>query len=242
MEKNYYQILGLQEDASLDEIKAAYKKYVVKFHPDKHNNDEFFKERFQEIQEAYEYLINESVVSPEIDITTYDESEEDYEEEDEEFCWDAPNYTYDAINFQCSHSEISVGDTIVFSWNVPYSCSVSIKLDNGNMQSLFEELPQQGSKHIKINKFSEGVKATLIVSNENSIKTKVLTIPVLQGSLTIIEKIIRFISSTIALWVIGYALCQIFNWDIEEIGLPLLIVSAIIVLVVNAINPNQEWL
>ena len=48
--KNYWQILVLEEGASQDEIKKAYKKYAKKFHPDLHGNDEFFKERFQEIQ------------------------------------------------------------------------------------------------------------------------------------------------------------------------------------------------
>lgn len=54
--KNYYQVLGLDESASFDDVRQAYLKYAVKFHPDLHNNDEFFKERFQEINEAYEYI------------------------------------------------------------------------------------------------------------------------------------------------------------------------------------------
>ena len=47
--KNYWQILGLEEGATLNEIKSAYKQYAKKFHPDLHHDDEFFKERFQEI-------------------------------------------------------------------------------------------------------------------------------------------------------------------------------------------------
>ena len=54
--KNYYQVLGLNESATFDEVRQAYLKYANKFHPDKHNDDVFFKERFQEIQEAYEYI------------------------------------------------------------------------------------------------------------------------------------------------------------------------------------------
>ncbi len=54
MKKNYYQILGLNDGASLEEIKKAYKEYVKHYHPDMHGNSEFFKERFQDVQEAYE--------------------------------------------------------------------------------------------------------------------------------------------------------------------------------------------
>lgn len=54
--KNYYQTLGVERNASSDDIKLAYRKLAQKFHPDKNNGDKFFEERFKEIQEAYEIL------------------------------------------------------------------------------------------------------------------------------------------------------------------------------------------
>lgn len=54
--KDYYYFLGVKEDASLEDIKKAYRKLSLKYHPDKNDNDDFFAERFREIQEAYETL------------------------------------------------------------------------------------------------------------------------------------------------------------------------------------------
>jgi hypothetical protein len=56
---NYYQILGLSNKSTKEEIKKAYRLYATKFHPDKQDGDKFFEERFKEIQEAYEVLIND---------------------------------------------------------------------------------------------------------------------------------------------------------------------------------------
>jgi formylglycine-generating enzyme required for sulfatase activity len=57
--KNYYYILGVERNATLEEIKKAYKKLALKFHPDQNNGDKFFEERFKEIAEAYEILSNQ---------------------------------------------------------------------------------------------------------------------------------------------------------------------------------------
>lgn len=57
MAKNYYQILGLEEGASEEEIRKAFRLYAQKFHPDKHDGDEFFKERFEEVKEAHDELL-----------------------------------------------------------------------------------------------------------------------------------------------------------------------------------------
>ncbi len=56
--KNYYYFLGVSEDASAEDIKKAYRKLSMKYHPDKNDNDEFFELRFREVQEAYEVLID----------------------------------------------------------------------------------------------------------------------------------------------------------------------------------------
>lgn len=58
--KDYYYILGINKDASSENVKKAYKKLSLKLHPDQNNGDKFFEERFKEINEAYETLIDVS--------------------------------------------------------------------------------------------------------------------------------------------------------------------------------------
>lgn len=55
MGKDFYKILGIQKGANDDEIKKAYRKLALKYHPDK-NKSASAEERFKEIAEAYEVL------------------------------------------------------------------------------------------------------------------------------------------------------------------------------------------
>ena len=57
--KNYYQILGVNKDASQSEIKKAYRKLAMKYHPDRTAGDKALEEKFKEIQEAHEVLTDE---------------------------------------------------------------------------------------------------------------------------------------------------------------------------------------
>ena len=54
--RDYYEVLGVQKDASEDEIKKAYRKLAKANHPDLHPGDKECEERFKEINEAYEVL------------------------------------------------------------------------------------------------------------------------------------------------------------------------------------------
>ena len=54
--RDYYEVLGLSRTASVDEIKKAYRKLAVKYHPDKNPGDKAAEEKFKELSEAYEAL------------------------------------------------------------------------------------------------------------------------------------------------------------------------------------------
>ena len=57
--RDYYEILGVEKNASKDEIKKAYRKLAMKYHPDRNPDDKEAEEKFKEAAEAYEVLSND---------------------------------------------------------------------------------------------------------------------------------------------------------------------------------------
>src|ERR1700754_2301407 len=56
MANDYYQTLGVAKGASEDEMKKAYRKLAMQYHPDRNPNDKGAEQKFKEISEAYDIL------------------------------------------------------------------------------------------------------------------------------------------------------------------------------------------
>ncbi|KAG9101012.1 DnaJ sub B member 8 [Ceratobasidium sp. UAMH 11750] len=62
-ETNYYELLGVEEDATTDEIKRAFRKLALVHHPDKnHDNVEEATKKFAQLQQAYEARVIQPAV------------------------------------------------------------------------------------------------------------------------------------------------------------------------------------
>jgi molecular chaperone DnaJ len=57
--RDYYEVLGIERGSSIDEIKKAYRKLALKYHPDKNPGDPAAEEKFKEAAEAYGVLSDE---------------------------------------------------------------------------------------------------------------------------------------------------------------------------------------
>ncbi len=130
MIKEYYYILGVQKNATTDEIKRAYRKLSHKFHPDKNGGDEFFTEKFKEIQEAYEVLSNPNKRK------IYDNSRYGYTYTHQQ---NKKQYNDLEIDyFNSSRLYFEIGQEITFSWNTTNADKVTI--------SPFGEQPTSGQR------------------------------------------------------------------------------------------------
>jgi DnaJ-class molecular chaperone len=67
MKKDYYAVLGVPEDANEKQIKKAYRRLALKYHPDR-NKDADAVEKFREVSEAYAALIGKEKINSEQEI------------------------------------------------------------------------------------------------------------------------------------------------------------------------------
>lgn len=113
---DYYKLLGVEKSATQDEIKKAYRKLSLKFHPDKNQGDPFFENMFKQIQEAYEIL------GDPLKRQAYDYDYGRSSQRRQEPVYD-PVITYFRANTHSFHN----GDIVYFEWNTSFANHVEIK-------------------------------------------------------------------------------------------------------------------
>lgn len=136
--KDYYYILGISENSSLEAIKKAYRKLSHKFHPDKNEGDEFFADRFKEINEAYEVLSDTKK-------REYYDFHRVYKDNNESRKTGADNNPPNIIYFIGNKDSISEGEILTLKWKVQNANVVEIEGISNNLDLI-------GEKSFKVNK------------------------------------------------------------------------------------------
>ena len=159
--KNYYYFLGVKENASEEDIKKAYRKLSLKYHPDKNPDDDFFAFRFMEIKEAYEMLIDAEKRR------IYDDN---LSHEQRSY---RPNLPPTIKSFSVNKIRVQKGEEVIITWQTQNADIVKV-LPFGLQKGY-------GEKVIRITEFQDG-KFQLLLHVTNSLLNKT----VVQG-LTITE-------------------------------------------------------
>ncbi len=157
--KDYYYILGLKQTATTEEVKKAYRKLSIKFHPDKNDGDDFFTERFKEIQEAYETLIDNSKRQ------AYDELRKNTSSAKQTNS--GINFTPDIEYFKSNKQTFEYNEEITFSWKTINSDKVILKP--------FGEVQPIGQKTYKIQNFRHPYFIVELVAENSNINRQVKT-------------------------------------------------------------------
>ena len=149
--KNYYYFLSVKENASEEDIKKAYRKLSLKYHPDKNSGDEFFAQRFIEIQEAYDTLSDTEKRR------IYDEN---FSHQQRTF---RPNLPPVIKSFAVNKINIQKGEEIIITWQTNHADVVKV-LPFGLEKSY-------GEKKIRITEFKDG-KFQLLLHATNTLLNK----------------------------------------------------------------------
>lgn len=150
--KDYYYILGIKQNASSEDIKKAYRKLSIKFHPDKNDGDDFFTERFKEIQEAYEMLIDNTKRN------SYDNLKSNNSTTQQPN--NGGNFTPEIEYFRSNKMYFEFEEAITFSWKTINADKVTLKP--------FGSVPPIGQKTYKIKDFkTSSITIELIAENSN---------------------------------------------------------------------------
>jgi curved DNA-binding protein CbpA len=150
--KNYYELLGISQTATEQEIKTAYRKLSQKFHPDKNEGDKFFEEMFKNIQEAYEVLSNAEQRK------LYDAKLGNTKNTQHNTTKN--NFVPVVEVFTANPTQVYSGETITISWKVFNADKITI--------NLIGEVEAQGENIVRLNNLNANEFAEIKITATNT--------------------------------------------------------------------------
>ncbi|KAM7040993.1 dnaJ homolog subfamily B member 8 [Acridotheres tristis] len=182
---DYYKVLGLQEDASQDNIKKSYHKLALKWHPDKNpKNKEEAEKKFKEIVEAYEILSNPQKRS------LYDKSVEESRTR--------RGSATAGCDFFGSHHGFPYEEEI-FGGMYPFTCiflnPFDIRINDQNWQSAYGRGGRPRDSFVQWNTFCPSGHPTSFIAENTTgpygVRTVITTTEVINGKTITTRKIIE---------------------------------------------------
>ncbi len=181
MAKDYYTILGVDKKASADEIKKAYRKLAVKYHPDKHKGNKEMEEKFKEINEAYAVLGDEKK-RKQYDNFGAEGFSRQYSQEDifrgydfndifHEFGFGKDFFGEDLFSSIFEQAEQQQGGTFTFNFGSPFGRR------QGRKQSRAQRKPAETTIEISLEEAFHGVKKSVTIDFGAGRETLQVTIP-----------------------------------------------------------------
>lgn len=182
--KDYYLILGIDPSATTDEVKTAFRKMSLKYHPDKNSGDKYFEERFKDLNEAYQVLIN---IEKRLNYDYAKLSEQKERTANNEFLKKEGNLHIrkEKVNSQISPSQktkntfiipLFFGIMILFTFLIIYSISKTSSIPNESKPSIVlanQSKPESSLKNfdlkIQENYITKSEKPVSIVEKEENI-------------------------------------------------------------------------
>lgn len=164
--KDYYYILGIKQTATTEEVKKSYRKLSFKFHPDQNDGDEFFTERFKEIKEAYETLVDSS------ERKTYDDRKNSGSTHRQNNS--GTNFNPDIEYFKSNKQSFEFDEEVTFSWKTINADKVVLKP--------FGIVPPIGQRTYKIKDFKNTFLTFELIAENSTINRQI------KSSLTLSNK------------------------------------------------------
>jgi len=181
MAENYYKLLGVNKNASKEDLKKAFRKLAMKYHPDKNKDDKAAEEQFKKINEAYAVLSNDEK-RKQYDTFGAEGFSRRFSQED----------IFRGFDFKNTYSKFGIGDIFFdmfgggrksqgrggsFGFDSPFGNRGGFPRGGGRQHASQPPRPSETELHVKLEDVVTGARKRVSLDTGGGVETLDITIP-----------------------------------------------------------------